>query len=52
MIITILKAKILETACDHLDSIFSLQANSECTASNQQTDASFFCLSALLLKIK
>ena len=45
MIITILKAKILKTARDHLDSIFSLQANSECTASNQQTDASFFvCL--------
>ena len=37
--------------CDHLDSIFSLQANSECTVSNQQTDPSFF-LSALILKIK
>ena len=29
MIITILKAKILKTACVHLDSIFSRQANSE-----------------------
>ena len=41
MIITILKDKNLKTACDHLDFIFSLQANSECSASNQQTDASF-----------